>query len=128
LAQELHYLEPNDELRDGESIRDEGNSMFRIELDLLVKIEGHLVGEYAEHTRTLAAQCDSEKRLMVDIRDVTYVDSTGEDALLYLGRLGAQFIADNVYTRFLCERLKLPVSRTGSRSGDNGSGSKRKKS
>jgi hypothetical protein len=30
--------------------------------------------------------------------------------LLFFGGLGAEFIADNVYARYLCERLHLPLA------------------
>jgi len=47
----------------------------------------------------------------VDLTDVTFVDSVGENVLSLFGRVGAEFIADNAYPRGLCERLNLPLTR-----------------
>jgi anti-anti-sigma regulatory factor len=80
--------------------------------DLLVmKIEGQLKGEYAEHTRTVVTCCNPALRLLVDLREVTFVDTAGEEVLSLLARLGARFMAENTYTRHLCERLRLPLTR-----------------
>lgn len=90
--------------------------MFRVEMHhgasaLVMKIEGQLSGNYAEHARTLLSRCNTELPLVVDLTDVTFVDSAGEGALSFFGRLGAEFIADNAYSRDLCERLHLPLAR-----------------
>ncbi len=89
--------------------------MFRVEMHrganaLVMKIEGQLSGNYAEHTRTLMTRCNIELPLVVDLTDVTFVDSEGEGVLSFFGRLGAEFIADDAYSRDLCERLNLPVT------------------
>ena len=76
-----------------------------------MKIEGQLSGDYAEHTRTLLTRCNTEMKLVVDLTDVTFVDSIGEDVLSHFGRAGAEFIADNAYSRDLCQRLNLPLTR-----------------
>ncbi len=94
--------------------------MFRVEMHngasaSVMKIEGQLSGEFAEHTRTLLTRCNTEMRLVVDLTDVTFVDTAGEEVLSLFGRVGAEFIADNVYSRDLCERLNLPLARTAVR-------------
>ena len=94
--------------------------MFRVETQhganaVVMKIEGQLRGDYAEYTRTLVTSCDSGMRLVVDLTDVTFVDSGGEEVLSLFGRVGVEFIADNVYSRDLCERLHLPLARTAVR-------------
>ena len=94
--------------------------MFRVEMHhganaLVMKIEGQLSGNYAEHTRTLRTRCNTELPLVVDLTDVTFVDSVGEGVLSFFGRLGAEFIADNAYSRDLCERLNLPLTRAAVR-------------
>ena len=81
----------------------------------VMKIEGQLSGDYAEYTRTLLARCDTRMKLVVDLTDVTFVDSVGEDALLLCARFGAEFIADTAYARDLCERLKLPLTQPARR-------------
>jgi hypothetical protein len=100
-------------------LREKGESVFRVEMnqngDLLVlKIEGQLKGEYAEHTRTVVTCCNPALRLLVDLREVTFVDTAGEEVLSLLARLGAQFVADNPYTLHLCERLRLTPPQTKS--------------
>ena len=77
---------------------------------LVMKIEGQLSGNYAEHSRTLMTRCNTELPLVVDLTDVTFVDSEGEGVLSFFGRLGAEFIADNAYSRDLCERLNLALT------------------
>jgi len=89
--------------------------MFRVEMHhggnaMVMKIEGQLSGNYAEETRTLMTRCNTELPLVVDLTDVTFVDSEGEGVLSFFGRLGAEFIADNAYARDLCERLNLRLS------------------
>jgi hypothetical protein len=86
--------------------------MFRVEMHhganaLVMKIEGQLSGNYAEHTGTLLTGYNTELPLVVDLTDVTFVDSAGEGVLSFFGRIGAEFIADNAYSRDLCERLNL---------------------
>jgi anti-anti-sigma regulatory factor len=80
------------------------------ELDgaLMCRLEGRFTGEGAEHVRTLATQCSSCLRLVIDLTEVMYIDAIGEDVLLLFKRLGAQFIADTSYSRDVCERLHLP--------------------
>jgi len=90
--------------------------MFRVEMHheanaVVMKIEGQLSGNYAEHTQTLMMRCNTELPLVVDLTDVTFVDSVGEGVLSFFGRLGAEFIADNAYSRDLCERLNLRLPR-----------------
>lgn len=94
--------------------------MFRVEMQhepnaLVMKIEGQLSGDYAEHTRALMTRCNGELPVIVDLTDITFVDSAGEGVLSFFGRLGAEFIADNAYSRDLCERLDLPLARAAAR-------------
>ncbi len=90
--------------------------MFRVEMHhganaLVMKIEGQLSGDYAEYTRTLVTRCNTGMSLVVDLTDVTFADSVGEEVLSLFGRIGVEFIADNAYSRDLCERLTLRVAR-----------------
>ncbi len=48
--------------------------------------------------------------LLVDISEVTFVDSAGEETLMWLSGIGAGFIADSSYSAHLCERLGLPFA------------------
>lgn len=76
----------------------------------LVKIEGRFSGDDAEYVQTLMARFNPTLDLVVDITDVTFADTSGEAALRFLKRLGAVFVAENSYSRFMCERLQLPLS------------------
>jgi hypothetical protein len=94
--------------------------MFRVEMQqrvnaVVMKIEGQLRGDYADYTRTLVTNCDTGMRLVLDLTDVTFVDSVGEEVLSLFGRAGAEFVADNAYSRNLCERLNLPLANTALR-------------
>ena len=90
--------------------------MLRVELNhdgngrLFVRLQGRLVGPYAEDARMTLARYQVPPTVVVDLAEVTFIDSLGEEVLLWLGRLGAEFVADNVYTRCVCERLQLHVS------------------
>jgi anti-anti-sigma factor len=80
------------------------------ELDgaLICRLEGRFTGKEAEEVRTLVTRCDSQLELVVDLTDVMYIDAIGEEVLLFVKKLGAQFVAETSYSRDVCERLKLP--------------------
>ncbi len=90
--------------------------MFRVEMRdatnaVVMKLEGRFTGEYAEYARSLVTRCKTDMKLVVDLTEVTAIDVGGEEVLSFLGGLGAEFIADNVYASYVCERLNLPVAR-----------------
>ena len=78
---------------------------------LLCKLEGRFTGEAAEHVRTLVPRCDSGLKLIVDLTEMMFVDTTGEQVLSFAKKLGAQFIAETSYSQHVCERLNLPMLR-----------------
>ena len=89
--------------------------MLRVEtqqLDgaLICRLEGRFTGEGAEEVRRLVTRCDGELELVVDLTDVMFIDTVGEEVLLFVKRLGAQFVAETSYSRDVCERLELPFS------------------
>lgn len=90
--------------------------MLRVEFEhdgkdtVTVRLQGRLVGAYAENARVSLARLQVPKTIAVDLSEVTYVDPFGEQVLLWLGRLGAKVIGVNVYTRSVCERLQLEIS------------------
>ena len=93
--------------------------MLRIEVHdsaetLTVRLEGRFSGDDAEHTRTLAARLAAREKLLVDLTEVVFVDAVGEEALSFLGRFGAVFVAPNSYVLDVCERLNLRVAPNGS--------------
>ena len=76
---------------------------------LICRLEGRFTGEGAEEVRTLVTRCDSKRELVVDLTDVMFIDTIGEEVLLFVKRLGAQFVAETSYSRDVCERLQLPL-------------------
>lgn len=75
---------------------------------LICRLEGRFTGEGAEEVRRLVTRCDSKLELVVDLTDLLFIDAIGEEVLLFVKRLGAQFVAETSYSRDVCERLELP--------------------
>lgn len=91
--------------------------MLRVEFNengsggLTVRLIGRMVGPYAEDARSALVHRRLPPSIIVDLSDVVFIDLFGEQVLLWLGRLGATFVADNnVYARSVCEDLQLRVS------------------
>ena len=88
--------------------------MFRAQIIQLanrptLKMEGNLVGQWAEEAKSLVTDGPVPKGLIVDLTDVNYVDAVGEKVLNWLASVGASFLAKAVYSAALCEQLQLPV-------------------
>src|SRR6202047_3738329 len=103
--------------------------MLRVEMydsanSLRFKLEGRFSGDDAENTRTLITRCREGMRLVVDLTDVTFIDSVGEEVLSFFGRLGAKFVAPTSYTLDTCERLHLRIAPSEA-SGGNTAGTSR---
>ena len=60
----------------------------------------------------LMTRYNTEKELVVDLTDVTFIDSVGEAVLSFFSRLGAKFVAVDAYMLDVCERLHLPLARS----------------
>ena len=76
-----------------------------------LRLEGRLVGEFAKDARDLVTRCKIPLRLVVNLSEVTFVDLMGEEVLLWLARIGGEFLAENCYPLHVCERLNLPMAR-----------------
>jgi hypothetical protein len=76
---------------------------------LICRLEGRFTGEGAGEVRRLVTRCDSQLELVVDLTDVMFIDAIGEEVLLFVKRLGAEFVAETSYSRDVCERLELPI-------------------
>ena len=74
----------------------------------LLTMEGRLVGDWAKQARSLVTETSLANTLIVDLTEVTYVDSVGEQVLGWLGSLGAAFVANTTYAACVCQRLHLP--------------------
>jgi ABC-type transporter Mla MlaB component len=86
--------------------------MLRAQLDqssegLALKLEGQLVSAWAVQVKAHVSRHFVANGLLVDMSDVTYVDSTGEQLLLWLRDLHSKFVAETCYARDICERLHL---------------------
>ena len=87
--------------------------MFRAEIQWLasgptLKLEGKLVADWAEQARCLVTKDVLPKGLIVDLTEVSYVDSVGEQLVKWLASVGAVFVAGSVYAFAVCDRLRLP--------------------
>jgi hypothetical protein len=86
--------------------------MFRAEIQWLasgptLKLDGKLVADWAEQARCLITKDVLPEGLIVDLTEVSYVDSAGEQFLKWLASVGAVFIAGRVYPFAVCDRLRL---------------------
>jgi hypothetical protein len=70
-------------------------------------LEGRLAGLWTKEFIRVTNQLGPGTTAVFDIENVFYVDSLGEETLLWLNRLGAAFIVENVYGQSLCKRLHL---------------------
>ena len=95
--------------------------MFRAEIQWLasgptLKLEGKLVADWAEQARCLVTKDVLPKGLIVDLTEVSYIDSVGEQLLKWLASVGALFVAGSVYAFAVCDRLRLsPLQRISER-------------
>ena len=95
--------------------------MFRAEIQWLangptLKLEGKLVADWAEQARCLVTKDVLPKGLIVDLTEVSYIDSVGEQLLKWLASVGAVFVAGSVYAIAVCDRLRLsPMQRIAER-------------
>lgn len=79
--------------------------MFRAEILWLangptLKMEGKLVGEWAEQARCLVTADVVPKGLVVDLTEVSYIDSAGVRLLSWLG-VSAHYLPPAVFTQML---------------------------
>ena len=79
-------------------------------MGVTMRIMGRLVSHFAGETKQLVLRRKFPADLIVDLSELTFADGHGEEALTWLGRLGAKFIAEGSYSSDLCERLHLRLS------------------
>jgi hypothetical protein len=95
--------------------------MFRAEIEWLasgptLKLEGKLVAGWAEQAMCLVTKDVLPKGLIVDLTEVSYIDSVGEQFLKWLDSVGALFVVGSVYAFAVCDRLGLaPMQRISER-------------
>jgi hypothetical protein len=88
--------------------------MFRIELHnddetTFLRMEGRFAGAWADDTQAKVLAGPLRRELLVDLSELTFVDSAGERTLLWLASKGARFIADSCYSLDVCQGLQLPI-------------------
>ena len=77
---------------------------------VIMRVQGRLVAQFAEEAKQSIVRRKLPAELVVDLSEVTFADSAGEDALRWLSGVGAKFVADGSYSLHLCERLHLPLA------------------
>jgi hypothetical protein len=107
----------------------QGGAMLRVQIQdcangLTLRLEGRFTGDDAENTRVLITRFRDGMRFVLDLTDVTFIDSVGEEVLSFFGRFGAEFAASTSYALDVCERLHLRLARDGA-SDRNKSGASR---
>jgi hypothetical protein len=85
--------------------------VHQVEGSLTLRLEGRLVGDWAEQARSLVTKSPIPAQLVVDLTEVSYADSLGEQVLSWFRSIGASFVADSCYALDVCERLQLPLQR-----------------
>ena len=103
--------------------------MLRIQIQecsngLTLKLEGRFTGDAAENTRVLITRFRDGMRFVLDLTDVTFIDSIGEEVLSFFGRFGAEFVAPTSYTLDACERLHLRLAQDGASDTNTSSASR----
>ena len=96
----------------GQDARDRRTVMVRVEFHdqdntTTMRIEGRFVGRLAEDVRGDVLAKTIVGRLVVDLSDLSWIDKTGEEVLLWLASIGCLFVAGNAYSSYVCERLNL---------------------
>jgi len=87
----------------------------------ILKLEGRLAGKFAEAaSAAVTGRKKLPHKLVIDLTAVSVIDEVGEKLLLWLRQIGGEFIAENSYSRFVCESLQLPIATepVGSRSNE----------
>lgn len=79
---------------------------------IIMRLEGRLVSNFDEAARIALTRLElnPKRKLLIELSDVTFVDEAGEKLLLWLAHIAAEFLAESSQSRFLCERLQLPIA------------------
>lgn len=70
-------------------------------------LEGRLAGDWAKELIRVTRDLGPRTTSVFDLEEVFYVDPLGEETLLWLNRLGARFVTNTAYGKYLCQRLHL---------------------
>ena len=69
-----------------------------------LKMKGTLDRDWAAQARSLVRKDVIPAGLLVDLTEVSYIDTAGEDLLKWLASMGAEFTVDDIYAVHVCER------------------------
>jgi hypothetical protein len=81
-------------------------------------LEGRFAGAEAEHARMVITRCPAGVRVIIDLAEIVFIDTIGEEVLSFFARFGAEFLAPTSYALDVCDRLRLPLFRSPSSSAD----------
>lgn len=76
-------------------------------------LEGRLAGDWVKELIRVTSHLAPRTGCVFDIENVFYVDTLGEEVLLWLNSLGATFITTNAYGKDICQRLHLRRAAAG---------------
>ena len=77
-------------------------------------LQGQLVGQWATELRSTwrkAHVVGDTRKCIVELIEVTSIDSNGEEALSEIMSQGGEFIASDVYTKHLLQNLRNELER-----------------
>lgn len=86
-------------------------------------LQGQLVGQFAAelHSRWREAHhAEDTRRCIVELIEVTSIDSNGEAVLSGIMSDGAQFVASDVYTKHLLRKLRGELKRSRMKGNEDG--------
>lgn len=72
-------------------------------------VHGRLTEPWVSELRSTWKKAEAVRRgkqCVVDLNEVTFIDESGEDALLAIAKEGARFVAGGVYTKQVVEHLR----------------------
>jgi ABC-type transporter Mla MlaB component len=72
-------------------------------------LQGQLAGPWVRELRRCWREthtAESQRRCVVDLNDVTFIDKSGERLLRAMSKTGAELTSNGMYTKHLLERLK----------------------
>jgi hypothetical protein len=88
-------------------------------------LQGLLVGPWAAELRSTwrdARQVGEKRKCIVELTEVTAIDQNGEAVLAEIMSQGAEFIAGDVYTKYLLRKMRGELKRSHMKRKKDGGG------
>jgi anti-anti-sigma regulatory factor len=76
-------------------------------------LEGHLVHPWISELKSTWTRTETarrERKCVVDLNGVTFIDKNGEEVLAELCKQGAKFVATGIYTRHVVRNIERKKS------------------